>query len=65
MSADTFSKVDEMKAAIEADQPGDLQALEQFRIKYLGSKTSLRHYLGKSEISRTNRKKSTGSGSMP
>jgi phenylalanyl-tRNA synthetase alpha chain len=46
MSADTFSKVDEMKAAIEADQPGDLQALEQFRIKYLGSKNVIKALFG-------------------
>lgn len=46
MSADTFSKVDEMKAAIEADQPGDLQALEQFRIKYLGSKNAIKALFG-------------------
>lgn len=46
MSADTFSKVDEMKAAIEADQPGDLQALEQFRIKYLGSKNVIKVLFG-------------------
>jgi len=46
MSADTFSKIDEMKAAIEADQPGDLQALEQFRIKYLGSKNVIKALFG-------------------
>ncbi|KGE88182.1 MAG: phenylalanine--tRNA ligase subunit alpha [Phaeodactylibacter xiamenensis] len=46
MSADTFRKVDEMKAAIEADQPGDLQALEQFRIKYLGSKNVIKVLFG-------------------
>ncbi len=46
MSADPFSKVDEMKAAIEADQPGDLEALEQFRIKYLGSKNVIKALFG-------------------
>jgi phenylalanyl-tRNA synthetase alpha chain len=46
MSADTFRKVDEMKAAIEVDQPGDLQALEQFRIKYLGSKNVIKALFG-------------------
>ena len=46
MSADPFSKVDEMKAAIEADQPGDLKALEQFRIKYLGSKNVIKALFG-------------------
>ncbi|WP_350180609.1 phenylalanine--tRNA ligase subunit alpha [Phaeodactylibacter sp.] len=35
-----------MKAAIEADQPGDLQALEQFRIKYLGSKNVIKALFG-------------------
>ncbi|MCR9101530.1 MAG: phenylalanine--tRNA ligase subunit alpha [bacterium] len=35
-----------MKAAIEADQPGDLQALEQFRIKYLGSKNVIKVLFG-------------------
>ncbi|TXB68299.1 phenylalanine--tRNA ligase subunit alpha [Phaeodactylibacter luteus] len=46
MSATTFSKLDEMMAAIEAEQPGDLDALEQFRIKYLGSKNIIKPLFG-------------------
>lgn len=46
MSATTFSKLDEMMAAIEAEQPGDLGALEQFRIKYLGSKNIIKPLFG-------------------
>ncbi|NRA47619.1 MAG: phenylalanine--tRNA ligase subunit alpha [Phaeodactylibacter sp.] len=46
MSADTFSKVDEMKAAIDADQPNNLEELEQFRIKYLGSKNVIKALFG-------------------
>jgi len=46
MSAETFSKVDEMKAAIEAEQPSNLDELEQFRIKYLGSKNVIKGLFG-------------------
>ena len=46
MSAETFSKVDEMKAAIEAEQPSNLDELEQFRIKYLGSKNAIKSLFG-------------------
>jgi len=46
MSAETFSKVDEMKAAIEAEKPSNLDELEQFRIKYLGSKNVIKGLFG-------------------
>jgi phenylalanyl-tRNA synthetase alpha chain len=46
MSAETFSKLDEMKAAIEAEQPSNLEELEQFRIKYLGSKNVIKSLFG-------------------
>ena len=46
MSAETFQKVDEMKAAIEAEQPANLDELEQFRIKYLGSKNIIKGLFG-------------------
>ena len=46
MSAETFSKVDEMKAAIEAEKPSNLEELEQFRIKYLGSKNVIKGLFG-------------------
>ncbi|NBC08190.1 MAG: phenylalanine--tRNA ligase subunit alpha [Bacteroidetes bacterium] len=46
MSAETFSKVDEMKAAIDAEQPSNLDELEQFRIKYLGSKNVIKGLFG-------------------
>ncbi|MBV6652912.1 MAG: hypothetical protein KI786_04105, partial [Mameliella sp.] len=46
MSADTFSKVDEMKAAIDADQPNNLEEPEQFSIKYLGSKNVIKALFG-------------------
>lgn len=46
MLVDIFSKVDEMKVAIEADQLGDLQVFEQFCIKYLGFKNVIKVLFG-------------------
>lgn len=46
MLVDIFSKVDEMKVAIEADQLGDLQVFEQFCIKYLGFKNVIKALFG-------------------
>lgn len=46
MSAETFDKVKQIKADIEAAQPDSLEALEQFRIKYLGSKNVIKPLFG-------------------
>lgn len=46
MSSEAFEKVKEIQRTIEAAQPQDPEALEQFRIKYLGSKNILKPLMG-------------------
>ena len=46
MSAETFEKVKQVKAEIEAAQPDSMEALEQFRIQYLGSRNVLKSLFG-------------------
>ncbi|MCB9265183.1 MAG: phenylalanine--tRNA ligase subunit alpha [Lewinellaceae bacterium] len=46
MSAETFDKVKQIKADIEAARPNSLEALEQFRIKYVGSKNVIKSLFG-------------------
>ena len=46
MSAETFDKVKQVKAEIEAAQPDSMEALEQFRIRYLGTKNIIKPLFG-------------------
>ncbi|MCO6493353.1 MAG: phenylalanine--tRNA ligase subunit alpha [Phaeodactylibacter sp.] len=46
MSAETFEKVKKLKAEVDAAQPDNLEALEQFRIQYLGSKNAIKPLFG-------------------
>jgi len=46
MSAETFEKVKQIKTHIEAERPDSLEALEQFRIRYLGSKNIIKPLFG-------------------
>lgn len=46
MSAETFEKVKQIKTHIEAARPDSLEALEQFRIRYLGSKNIIKPLFG-------------------
>ena len=46
MSAETFEKVKKLKAEVDAAQPDSLEALEQFRIQYLGSKNVIKPLFG-------------------
>lgn len=46
MSAETFEKVKQIKTEIEAAQPDSLEALEQFRIKYVGAKNIIKPLFG-------------------
>ncbi|MCB0563875.1 MAG: phenylalanine--tRNA ligase subunit alpha [Phaeodactylibacter sp.] len=46
MSVESFDKLKKIKADIEAEQPDSMEALEQFRIKYLGSKNIIKPLFG-------------------
>ncbi len=46
MSTTAFDKLDQIIAEIEAARPDSREALEQFRIKYLGSKNILKPLMG-------------------
>lgn len=46
MSAETFDKVRSVRKDIEAASPANLEELEQFRIKYLGSKNIIKPLFG-------------------
>ena len=46
MSTEAFNKAKQLKAEIEAAQPDSMEALEQFRIKYLGTKNTIKPLFG-------------------
>ena len=46
MSVESFDKLKKIKADIEAEQPDSMEALEQFRIKYLGTKNIIKPLFG-------------------
>ncbi len=46
MSNETFAKVEQIITEIEAASPADKDAVEQFRIKYLGSKNIIKPLMG-------------------
>ena len=46
MAAEAFNKVKEVLAAIEAAQPKTAEEVEQFRIRYLGTKNIIKPLMG-------------------
>lgn len=60
MAADVFGKVDEVLAEIKAATIADADALEQFRIKYLGTKNILKPLFGEIRNVPNERKKEYG-----
>ena len=60
MSAEIFDKVRSIQADIEAAQPQSLDELEQFRIKYLGSKNIIKPLFGEIRNIDNDRKKEFG-----
>lgn len=60
MSATIFDKLKEVKEAIAEEVPDSLEALEQFRIKYLGSKNIIKPLFGEIRSVANERKKEFG-----
>ncbi|MFZ1527042.1 MAG: phenylalanine--tRNA ligase subunit alpha, partial [Saprospiraceae bacterium] len=60
MSADVFSKVKEILNNIQNEKVGNLNDLESFRIKYLGSKNEIKSLFGEIKNVENDRKKEFG-----
>lgn len=60
MAQDIFNKVNEVLAEIKATRSENLEALEQFRIKYLGSKNIIKPLFGEIRNIANERKKEFG-----
>jgi len=60
MSEEIFAKVRQIKEEIENAQPQDTDAVEQFRIRYLGSKNILKPLFGEMKNITNERKKEFG-----
>lgn len=60
MSQQAFEKANQLKAEIEAANPASVEELEQFRIKYLGSKGMLKGLFGEIRTVDNERKREFG-----
>ncbi len=60
MSQQAFEKANQLQAEIEAANPASIEELEQFRIKYLGSKGMLRGLFGEIKTVDNDRKREFG-----